>query len=160
MWCFFVSFLMTHVCILLQNSSVTDFLHVWKYLLFVSALFQWNWRENEMSPFTFPHISISFSITSSQNPSQLFYSDSLLTCAWLRHRCSRGAFSIKWQHNATTFVEIKEHVAELVAQFYSRRLRPGRVLLKLAVVDGEVWPEVAAVAKRRDAAAGRERMTN
>lgn len=32
-------------------------------------------------------------------------------------------------------------------------MRPGGVLLKLAVVDGEVGPEVAAVAQRRNAAA-------
>lgn len=38
---------------------------------------------------------------------------------------------------------------------YSRSLRPGGVLLELAVVDGEVRPEVAAVTQRRDAAAER-----
>lgn len=38
---------------------------------------------------------------------------------------------------------------------YSRSLRPGGVLLKLAVVDGEVRPEVTAVTQRRDTAAER-----
>lgn len=46
------------------------------------------------------------------------------------------------------------------AHRYSRRLCPGGVLLKLAVVDGEVGPEVAAVTQRSDTAAERGAQTN
>lgn len=46
-----------------------------------------------------------------------------------------------------------------MGQCYSRSLRPGGVLLKLAVVDCEVRPEVTAVTQRRDAAGERETQT-
>lgn len=42
---------------------------------------------------------------------------------------------------------------------YSRSVRPGGVLLKLAVMDGEVRSEVTAIAQGRYAAAEKERKT-
>lgn len=47
----------------------------------------------------------------------------------------------------------------MLVNLYLRSLSPGGVLLKLAVMDGEVRPEVTAVAQRRDTAAGRETKT-
>lgn len=48
-------------------------------------------------------------------------------------------------------------VTTVLVHRYSRRLRSGSVLLKLAVVDGEVRPEVTAVTQGRDTTADRER---
>lgn len=42
-------------------------------------------------------------------------------------------------------------------RLYSRSLRPGGVLLKLAVVDSKVRSEVTAVTQRRDTAAEEEK---
>lgn len=47
----------------------------------------------------------------------------------------------------------------VLVHVYSRSLRPGGVLLKLTVVDGEVRPEVAAVTQRRNTAARKENIS-
>lgn len=45
----------------------------------------------------------------------------------------------------------------LIIYFYLRSLRPGGVLLKLTVMNGEVRPEITAVTQRSNAAAEGEK---
>lgn len=47
-------------------------------------------------------------------------------------------------------------LSEVLVLRYSRSLCPGGVLFELAVVDGEVRPEVTAVTQRRDTTAEKE----